>query len=425
MNKKIQLMLLIIAVFLFFNISYSVAAGVSITSSTTTLSPGSNAVISLTITNSETYTLSDVSVAFVELSDGFSGDVCSSCSTYVGGVCTKYSDSCFVRINDLLSAQSLSIDYPITVSSDITEGSYIAKFVVKYTVNKGSATEKTYDIIKTVPLTISSGEHPTLVLKDIEIPELLKPNENFVLKFNISNYKAYDAKDVKIILEGSDIGDSILLVNTTNEITVPFIKGKDSQEISIKLKTSPEIDSGAHNFNIKLNYSDSKKNYYSTTYTISTLVGGESDFVISLQDITPEIVEKNKIVEITIGIINDGLLDARSVRIALLKNEDFETGQITEEVIGDLDSGDYTSVDFEIMPKKDDIITLPIRIYYLDSIGKNRQKNYNLTLKVGVTEFYTIKSEIEKKENNTLLYITIGAIILIIIYFWRKKRNKK
>jgi len=419
MSKKILTLILFLTFFQLAN-----AGGVSITSSVTTLNPGSSAVISLTITNSETHTLSDVSVAFVELSKGFSGSVCTSCNTFVGNVCTKYSDSCFTRINDLLSSNSLNVDFPIEVSSDITEGNYLAKFVIRYTVNKNSATEKTYDIIKTVPLSVISGSRPKLTITNVEIPELLKPNNNFVLRFNVTNYKSFDAKDIRIILEGSDIGTSIILVNNTNEFVVPLIKGNSSEKIKINLKTSPEIKTGAHSFNIKLNYSDSKNNYYSTTYKISTIIGGESNFIVSLQNTEPEFIQANKIAELTIGLINQGLLDASSVRMVLLKSNDFELGPINEEFIGDLDAGDYTSVDFEILPKKNNTILLPIRIYYVDSTGTNRQKDYNLTLEIGTTEFSRAK-EMSSKKNNTFTYVLMGLSFVAVIYIWYKKRQKK
>ncbi len=119
---------------------------------------------------------------------------------------------------------------------------------------------------------------------------------------------------------------------------------------------------------------------------------------------------------ITLEVLNIAKVDVKSIAVELLDYPTLVVKGAKTKIIGDLDSNEYTSAEFEIKPVE---TVIPLRISYTDNAGFRRSIDKNVTL------FPSLFQERKADEKTTPLttYIVL-AIIVIGIGYWLYKRKK-
>ena len=137
-----------------------------------------------------------------------------------------------------------------------------------------------------------------------------------------------------------------------------------------------------------------------------------ADFEIYVKDFNPTTKE------ITFEILNIGEEDIEALSVYIPMQEDINVKGSRTNIVGDLDSNEYTTADFEASPKKGNI-TLDLR--YTDIIGERRHKTEQVFVNPG--DFQDLYSE--QESTPWAIYIIIAVILLIIIYWIYRRRKKK
>jgi hypothetical protein len=124
---------------------------------------------------------------------------------------------------------------------------------------------------------------------------------------------------------------------------------------------------------------------------------------------------------LTFEILNIADVDVKALTLEIPKQESIEVKGANRQVVGDLDSNEYTSADFEvILPQGESDITL--NIVYTDTINVRRE----ITKNVVFDSTYFNGLERDQKKQPYWLY---GLIAVVVIWFiWRrivKARKKK
>lgn len=422
--KKLLLLLILVVLL---NTSFAVQS-LKVTSSTANMESGKTGIISLSLQNDGTGYLYDVEVALVSLTLPLtSNKLCQECSTYTGGICNKYADSCFFRIDDLAVSESTESSFEIPLSTDIQADTYLATFVVKYLTNKNTASEQSYTINKVVTLDITSGAAPRVSIDDIQLPKKVYIGDEFWLNFSVSNHKNEDLKDVIVRLEGSDLGNVLSIVGSTNEILTTSLKSGESANINTLLRTSPSISVGIHNLEIKLNYTTYQNEEYSSSFNVSFIVSGRDNFLIYVQEITPQAILKDEIAKLSIGIANIGTTRVESVGVKILPSDNILVNTITQNYVGNLDVGDYTTVNFNLIPTKDGELPVNFELVYTDSLGETKTTNATVVLDVGETQFSILRIS-SQEQGSTFDYLgllVMAGVIIFIFYYWKKSKRKR
>ena len=89
------------------------------------------------------------------------------------------------------------------------------------------------------------------------------------------------------------------------------------------------------------------------------------DFEIEVKSFSPQ----NK--RLTLQILNIGKTNIKAVRLVIPPQKDITIFETNSVIAGDLDSNDYTSVDFNAVPKAGNI---KLEIYYTDILGIRRDR---------------------------------------------------
>lgn len=122
--------------------------------------------------------------------------------------------------------------------------------------------------------------------------------------------------------------------------------------------------------------------------------------------------------KLTFEILNIAKSDVEALTIEIPKQDEIEIKGTNRIVVGDLDSNEYTTAEFEaILPKKETKINL--NIFYTDSINARRE-----TQKVVDFDYsYFIDRNGDKKSQPYWLYILI--LVVVAWFVWRRIKKKK
>jgi len=178
-----------------------------------------------------------------------------------------------------------------------------------------------------------------------------------------------------------------------------------------KVRVDPNALDGDNPIEVKYKYSGNDA--YETKQFDLNVKDTRADFEIHVQNYNPT----TKI--ITLEILNIGKSDIEALTVEVPEQDNVEIKGSNINIVGDLDSNEYTTADFEGTPKEGE---LNVKITYTDSINERRTVLKN----VYFNPDYFKGRVADQKSSNTGLYITILIIGGAIgYYFYRRHKKKK
>lgn len=139
----------------------------------------------------------------------------------------------------------------------------------------------------------------------------------------------------------------------------------------------------------------------------------KADFEIFVKDYN---FDKNALI---LEILNIAESDVGALTIDIPKQDNIVVKGSNREILGDLDSNDYTTAEFEAVPKEGDIL---INVRYTDTTGARR--TLEKLVKFEPNYFKGRVSDEEKGSNTT--YVVIGIVVILVVWwFYRRYKRKK
>lgn len=120
------------------------------------------------------------------------------------------------------------------------------------------------DITMKQPVVIkvsAEKSEPNLVISDLNIPEEVKPGEEFDVTFSLSNAGGLTARNTTIMIDGFG-ADGIIPAYTKSRINQGDIKSNGFNSVTIPMKASKDAEGGYKTLTVKLSCKDSDKNEY-------------------------------------------------------------------------------------------------------------------------------------------------------------------
>jgi hypothetical protein len=332
------------------------------------------------------------------------------------------------RIGDISMYQagdeSYVIYYKLRVDKDAIEGDNPIK--IRYSVDSGLTwtTKEFYIRVQTQDAMVS--------IEDVTLePEQISPGKQAKLTLNIQNNEDTLIKDIrvnlgiltKIVTTTVTTNElPITPVGSTNEKTIRNIAAHKSEEVVFDLIADADAISKIYKLPITISYIDNVGTNYSKIYYTSLIVGEEPDLVGSID--SSEIISSGKAGTISLRFTNKGSSDVKFLYAELMQSENYDIISEPTYYIGNIDSDDYESADFNIYVKKtkDESIQIPLRLEYRDSNNKQFKKDAILNLKI-----YS-NSKAQKYGLVPASSPLPGLIVLIVILFlvrWYVKKKKK
>ncbi len=253
-------------------------------------------------------------------------------------------------------------------------------------------------------------------------PYPAEPNSYVDLVFQIENNGDRIAQDtmVELILDypfSLDAGTSS--IQSIGTIRIMHI---DEKPILVKYKVKVDKDALDGDNEIILHYTCNTggtwSSYNEEKFNIN-IEESKTDFDVAIQDFSPLTNS------LSLAIANIGNKDANSVTIVLPEQAAIEILGSNKNIVGGIETNDYTIASFKILPKKDD--SLIVQISYTDNIGIRREVEKTVMFK---SSTYGLDGKSSSKSNfKAIIYVVIGIIGIIIIFILfrilKKKRRKK
>ncbi len=119
---------------------------------------------------------------------------------------------------------------------------------------------------------------------------------------------------------------------------------------------------------------------------------------------------------LTLEILNTGKTDIKSLVLTVPSQETIKIFGGNRNIVGDLDSNDYTSTDFEASPSDGKIL---VELEYTDKTGERRSLEKEVVFESAYFE-HTIPDNSANTRN-----LIIGAVIIVVFILWRVFKKKK
>jgi hypothetical protein len=260
-----------------------------------------------------------------------------------------------------------------------------------------------------------------LAVESIISTSSIIPGESSLLKIRIKNMADSLLNNIKVNL---DLGSVPLIpLGSTNEKTLYQLDAKESYDVEFNLIAEPDAESKIYKVPLQLEYFDELGTKYIKNQTIGITIGAKPDISITLDD--SEIFQSGKAGEIVIKVVNKGVTDIKFMNLELMSSDDYRTLSNSEAYLGNIDSDDFETADFEVFVEKtkDKSIKIPIEIEYMDA----NNNDYNNKLSLDLNLYSGSEAKKLGLENGN----KFGGVIIVIIivaaglYLYRRKRKKK
>ena len=322
-----------------------------------------------------------------------------------------------------------TVTYKLKVDKDAYPGYFDVDF--EYTQDK-----KTWFKIEGFTVKVESAD-VRIGVKNVSLtPQELAPGEKGRLNIIVENTGDSLIKDItlKLDLTLSTLTQQQLSLLGAVGIKVPFSPLNSATEQKVKnlmpgekktfsfdIITSPTAEADVYKIPILLTYYDTDNTKHEKQDLISVIVSGKPDIKILLEDAT--VFLKNQKGKIVLKIVNSGRIDAKFVNIKLENTKDFYVLSQNNNYVGDVDSDDYETAEFEVFvgnTNKD--ILIPVTLNYEDPLGKKYELVEQIPLKI-----YTV-AEAKKYgliRTSKLLGIVIVILLVGIGYYIYNKVTKQ
>jgi hypothetical protein len=122
--------------------------------------------------------------------------------------------------------------------------------------------------------------------------------------------------------------------------------------------------------------------------------------------------------ELTLEILNIEDSDVEAVTVYIPKQDNIEVKGANRITVGDIDSNEYTTTDFEAIMSDGDF---EVEIFYSDSINERR----SITKTLSFDSSYFTNRVSDEKSTSFGTYIVYLLVIVGAVWFWRKRNSKK
>ncbi len=263
-------------------------------------------------------------------------------------------------------------------------------------------------LITLVLITLGAVNAGVDVSLDTYYPSPVQAGDYFTAQLRIANNDASAKTDAAIKFKPSypfslDPGEQ-------EEITITNLEAGSVVTREFKIRADSGAKEGTND--LKFQYKDCPGCVFLDKSVPIIVIEAQTTFDVVLQEINQD--------GVFIAISNIGKNSANAVTVRIPEQANFATKLISASIIGNLASGDYTLVGFQLTAKTKDQKELSIQIDYTDPLGIRRSTVKKISLdpaaltKVNSTAATAAKTTTKSFYKDTWFWV---ALILVVIIF--------
>jgi len=316
--------------------------------------------------------------------------------------------------------------YRLRVNDNAVEGSNI----INVRAREGTGNWDNYEF----EVNIRTSDASLAIESVTTEPETVEPGKDATVQVKVKNLADSTLKDISVLLDLS-IGS---IATTADLDALPFATidsgtekrmkrltpGKEAV-FTFKIRAYPTADSRVYKIPVQIEYKDELNTEYTENSLIGVVVNSKPDISSVLED--SEIEKAGQKGEITIKIINKGLTDIKFVDIQLGDSDKYDLLSEREVYIGNIDSDDYDTADYELYVDStvSGNVKIPIHYEYMDANNNKYSVDNELELRLFSDEETEKFGNGDQADTKTIVIVAVlvGAVLLFII--WRIYKRSK
>jgi hypothetical protein len=290
---------------------------------------------------------------------------------------------------------------------------------------------------------VQSVDAAVVIDKVVLDPERITPGSKGKLSIDIKNLADSLMKDINVKLDltletiprSTTGSESAVLyealpfapTGSSSEKRISTIKAGKTATVSYDLMVYPDATSRVYKLPIILTYKDELDNEFEKEDIVGIVVGSSPDIYVVID--SSDLVAGKKTGKVSFKFVNKGVTDVKFLDVTLKDTEEYEIISASKEYIGNIDSDDFESVDFELYlnnnvdPENAGTIDFPLHIEFKDANNIDYEEDITLKYKI-----YTAEEKGQAKSRSaTIIVVVIVVMIIVWIAYrkWEKRRKKK
>jgi hypothetical protein len=329
--------------------------------------------------------------------------------------------------------EGVIIHYKVGIDEDASEGTNDIELMYRY---KNSDWTK----LDEFELRIESVD-ATVVINEVSLdPDMIPPGQEGKLTLQLKNLADSLMKDINVKLdlslttltattgtEAAAIYEALPFAPTTssNEKRIVALKPGKTIDLAYDLMVYPDATSRVYKLPVILTYKDEVDNEYEKEEIIGVVVGAEPDVYVVID--SSDLIAGKKTGSVSFKFVNKGVTDIKFLDISLEETDQYQIVSANKEYIGNIDSDDYDSVDFDLFltnngdAKTNGMLEFPLYIEFKDANNIDYKKDITLEYRINTAEQ---KGQSQSKSGLIIVIVIIIMIVAWIIYRrWDKKRK--
>lgn len=303
-------------------------------------------------------------------------------------------------INDWGSQRTAK--FRIHVNPDAVEGNYYFNVYVTYKGQQtGGGTQATPTTTKLDDRILTIKGIPLIVLLNSTIGTISPMSTNReTLRFKNTGTGTIQNAVANIDLSGTNVNSIFSIIGGGTQFSLGNLKSGDEASITFDLAVDIAARPGVYNLPVKI----TGMNNFSSTNYVGLIVAGTTDFEVSYQETMGSL---------SINVANVGISSASAVKVSLPRQKNFSSTGSSSSVLGNLNSGDYTSAIFQVTKNAGAGNNLELEIQYTDTSGQRHT----------ITKFLTVElsqAGAQNRSASTNYTIWLLAAIVILVIYWQR-----
>lgn len=326
------------------------------------------------------------------------------------------------NIGQLDVAEEVVLEYLVRVDHNAIQGDNELDF--KFTADGMAWITHTFDVyIRT---------HDTMLnVEDVSVNPLeVSPGGIFTLDIKLRNMADSAIKDLRAELEltrrdvlttSSSYSElPFTPIGSTNLLMAKKINPLEQKIFSFELRVDPDTEPKVYRIPLTLSYSDDLGNETIEESMVAVVVSMDPEVIINLDD--KSVYQANSKGDVSIGVYNTGVSSVKFASLELKESQDYEILSNPVIYLGNIDSDDYETADFNIYSNKEDP-KLSFELNYKDEFNKEYTKSGDLIVNTYSREDAKKYGFVQGKNNSWIFLVVL--VLIIGGWFWFKKHKKK
>lgn len=314
--------------------------------------------------------------------------------------------------------EAATLYYKLRVDRDAVEGDNYVR--IKYSVDGGN----TWVLTDQITVRVQSVYAIVGIEKVETTPSKIEPGKRAKIIVTMKNMADTLMEDVTLKLDMSSSSMPFAPVDSTSEKKVKSLASGESKDFVFDIIVLGDAEAQIYKLPIVISYVDTADRFYNKSDILALVVGATPDIETTVDEQT--VYSGGKAGKVTVKFVNKGVTDIKFMNVRLMPDDGFDIISTSVVYIGDLDSDDYETAEFDIYVKstREDHIILPLKLEYTDPNNEGFLQEVELRLNL-----YS-GSEMKRygfSNSNGLIGLVVIAVIVGGGYYvyrrWKKRKG--